>query len=128
MRIGQKFLFSELPIKNSEPTNRQPGHHNIESLVHPWIIKVSSCKSRKEAKVVKRQHEDDVLVKHVQNEVTVSAVGFSPVAEQQVLQESELPDRVVRGSCRLGSFQPVNSDSNVGSRDHVDIVRPVSDC
>ena len=90
VRVGQQLFFGELPIEDSKPANRQSSHYDVESLIHPWIIEVGSCEAREEAEVVEWQHENDVFVEHIENEVAVSAVGFSTMAEQQILEEFEL--------------------------------------
>ena len=48
------------------------------------------------------------------------------MTEQEILQEFELSDRIVRCSCSLLSLKATDTNPDVGSCDHVDIVGAVT--
>ena len=62
-----------------------------------------------------RQHEQAILVKHVQDDDGHAAVGPAPVHEQQALQVLELPDRIVAVVDGLLALEPVDADAELAA-------------
>jgi hypothetical protein len=71
------------------------------------------------------KRETLTLVEHVSNQVCISPIGFSPMVEQEVLEELELPNSIVTGSRCLLSLQSTDSNTNMSSSKHVHIIGPI---
>jgi hypothetical protein len=79
-----------------------------------------------EAKEVLGDDIEHILVKGVGNQHGIPSVSFSTMDEHQRLQEFELTDCIVSGSCSLLSFFSEDAHSNMGLEDHIDVVCTVS--
>ncbi len=69
------------PIKDGEPNNRNTCENNVVKLIEYIVVNSSAAKKADPAEHPDRDHIEHVFVKHVRNEVSVSSVGFTTVAE-----------------------------------------------
>ena len=67
---------------------------------------------------------DDI---RVEDKFAQSLITPCSVNEQQLLEESELTDCNICRSCSLKTFDTRDTDSDMSSLNHADIVRTVSD-
>lgn len=93
-----------LPVKYGEPNDWETREDDIVEIVHQDVVDGGSREVGVESKEPNRPYIQDILVEHVGDEVRVAAIGFAPVTQEEVLQETELPNRVVGGACSLLSF------------------------
>jgi hypothetical protein len=84
-----------LLVKEREPDNRKGCKNDVISLVDVGFIDRLATESAIKSKEERGQHEKDVFVVDVTNEVRITAVGFATVNHKDVLQEFELSDGIV---------------------------------
>lgn len=73
-----------------------------------------------------RQHKQYVLIENVNDQVRVSSIGFSPMGEEEIFQESELSNSVIAGSSSLLSFKSANTYAYMRSSNHINIIGSIS--
>lgn len=93
-----------LPVKYSEPNNWKTCEDDIVELVHQDVVDGGSREVGVESEEPNRPHIQNILIEHVGDEVSVAAICFAPVSKKKVLQETELPNRIVGSACSLLSF------------------------
>lgn len=92
VRIFKESLLVMLPIEDGKPNNRNACENNIVKLIEYVVVNSSTAKKTDPTKHPDRDHIEDVFVKHVRDEVSVSSVSFTTVTKQQSLQHLELTD------------------------------------
>jgi hypothetical protein len=126
LRIVEESTFVMFPVKDGIPHNRQGRKTNIvEGVEHIGV----DNHAREETHPPVHPDGNDVkhiLVEHIRNQVSVTSVGLAAMAEQQVFEEAELSNRVIGGTGSLGALKTSNTNSNVGSINHVNIVSTVA--
>jgi hypothetical protein len=70
------------PIKNSKPDDWSTCEENIVALVQNIIIDRSATKKAIPAKHPYRYNVKNIFVKHIGDEVCVSSIGLSTMAEE----------------------------------------------
>jgi hypothetical protein len=115
------------PVEHSVPNNRDCCQGQIIEVQEDNIVNLSACKVTEPPIDKHWDHQNDILVEHVHDEVTVAAISFSSVAEEQVLQHFKLADRVVGSTGRLLTLKATNADSYMCCGNHTDIVGTISD-
>ena len=76
---------------------------------------------------VHRHHHHDVLVEHVPEQRRHPPVVIPPLREEELAQEAELRDRVVRRVDRLHALLPRDAHADVRRLYHRDVVGAVAD-
>lgn len=117
-----------LPVKGTEPADWHSSEEDVVYLVHVNVIELRTRKSCVIAVEKDRKHIDDVLIEHVEDQITISSVGLSTMGKHQVLQELKLANRVVGRTSSLLAFETADAYSDMGCCDHVYIVSSIADC
>jgi hypothetical protein len=99
--VAQELLLEVLLVEEGEPHDGEGREEDVVKLVEPLLVQRLPPEGRSETVPELRQHEDYVLVEDVADKERVPPVGLPAVCEEQVLQEPELPDRVVCRPRRL---------------------------
>lgn len=73
------------------------------------------------------EDEHHVLVEVEEDEEGVLAVAFAAEKEEEAFEETELGDGVIACAGGLRALLAEDTDSDVRTRDHIDVVGPVSD-
>ncbi len=115
-----------LEVEKGKPHDREGCERDVVELIDPAFVELLAWKGWVESEPVLWEHEYDVFVKVVENKEAVASVGFASVDEEERFQEPELSNRKVRTSGSLLPFKARDTDTHMGSSDHIYIVCPIS--
>ena len=128
MGFSQKLVFLVLPIAYAHPANGHTSEEDVEHQIQVLTIKICSWKGRNPPVQENWHYIQNRLVEYIQHNEAVSSVIFASVCKQEIFKESKLANRVISSSCSLLSFQSTDSNTNMGSSDHVDIISSIPNC
>jgi hypothetical protein len=115
-----------LEIEASVDNNRPSCENCIKNLCHDWVIVSLTTKARVDAKVKLREHEDEVFVKGVEDQVRIASVRLPSMHEDQRLQECKLLDAEVCSGAGLCSLCPSDSNADVRLFNHRHVICPIT--
>jgi len=124
--VVEQFLFGQFPVKDCEPDDWDRCDHDVVQVKEDVRVNVGAAEETEPTEHEDGDHQNDILVEHVHDQVCVAAVCFTTVREQQVFQHLELADCVVSGARSLLALEPRNTDADVGGSDHRDVVGTVA--
>jgi len=126
MWLTQQPSLCVLPVAGAVPADRHAREQYIVDIIHVIIIEISTWKSWEKSIPKYREYIKHILVEHIENYIAIPSVSFSTMREHKILQESELPNRIISSSSGLHSLQATYADTNVSCIYHVDIVCTIS--
>ena len=122
------LVFFILEIVRGVPGDWDRSHCDVVQLVDSLFIQRLARECRREAEIPLSHNIEEVLIEIVQHKVGVSPVCFSAVEEKQGFQKFELSNGVIGRSSSLLTFFTENTDANMRSQDHGNIIGTIANC
>mmetsp|Transcript_32963 Transcript_32963/g.77844 ORF Transcript_32963/g.77844 Transcript_32963/m.77844 type:complete len:254 (-) Transcript_32963:730-1491(-) len=119
-------VLFKIPIEHSDAENGEEAN-KTKTGHHPLIENRRSTKQRFVVVQNQKKRDDGILVKCIQNNHRCAQEIPSAVVQNEVFEESELPDGKVGSIHSLLPFLSGDSNSAMGRLDHSNIVSTVSD-
>ncbi len=116
-----------LKVHGGKPYDRTCCENRVEALVNQQIVQHRPREHRIESEDEQGSRQKDVLVENVASCKRVSAIVLTTMDEKKILQKLKLSNSVIRSFGCLLSFKTANTDTDVSSNYHIDIVCPIAD-
>jgi hypothetical protein len=123
-QLGRRLFRVKDTVNHDGPGDKK----YVEELVSVVVIKGGPGEVVIHSEPKLREYQERVFEEIKEDEVCVLPIGFAPMVEEQSFQQLEFSDRVITCSRCLRSLQSLDTDANMGCRDHVDVIRAVSNC
>lgn len=120
-------LLVHVAVATGIPNDRNRRVHQIEQLNRTFRVILLSREAVVEVEPEHAHRHEQILVKHVTNQLRHADIIVPTVFQHQITQKAKLPDCIIRRIHCLSTFFALDPHPNMRFLDHRDVVGSVAD-